>query len=1180
MSNNPYDGIKISKRHIEIRNREGKPIFSEYVEFPDDFDDSNAAIVASRYLCNNAKKKEVSLIDMIDRISDQITEWAKLYFETEEELKKFNYKLKYYQIRGYFAFNSPVYFNVGLAERPQTSACFILNIEDNMDSIFEITKIESAIFKYGSGSGINMSSLRSSKERVSRGGYASGPISFLKAHDVVAGVIKSGGTLRRSAKLVCLDDTHPDIEEFICCKDKEEEKLRILAAAGIKPEPGYDISDEVFYQNTNISVRLSDEFMKAVERDDIWKLKYVTTGEVYKTIKARDLLMKISEHAWRTGDPGVQFSDNINKWNTVINDGEIKASNPCLPLWAPVLTPTGYRYFRDLKNKIFINGKEYNCSDVIKTKDNAKVYQIELGSGMSVYCTDNHLIKTKRGDVAAKDLKDTDEVKMCYDKINYILDQDDYEKGLIAGYLFAKDSIVETNKICFHLKNPDCANHLEELLKKYNVFYVKSADFTFTIKEESIEYILNEVFKASNKNQFDLLSLDKSISYQKGFIDAFISSDGYTSSKYHFSAIKLDRTKDYEYHILKQIQLILASLGIYSYLTIYNNDDILSLSISDVKNFAEEFKIYSREKQKKINRILAKSRNRKLSKLKQFQKIRNIKFFSEEDVYDINVPDVGYFVTSGAVVHNCGEFVFLNNSSCNLASINLLKFFNNYEFDYDAFKDVVETMIIAQDALIDNSSYPTKEIEDNSRNYRPLGAGYTNLGALLMYLGYPYDSDQGRRIAALLTALETGIAYLTSNKLAKKVGSFKYFDRNRSSFYKVLNMHKEALDNILNESINHKLKKLENKVIDVWNEISAKINQNESFRNATVTLLAPTGTISSLMRAATTGIEPEFSLVKYKTLSNSEGSTLKFVNPIIKQSLENLGYSKIDIDNIIEHIMKYNTVERCTLIKPEHARIFYTAIAAENSSAVIDYMGHVKMCAAVQPFLSMAISKTINLPNNVTVKEIFDLYLASWKMGLKGVTVYRNGSKSFQPLSIEIKKENNDERKLIRKRLPNDRPAHRHKFRIGNVEGYLSPGFYEDGTLGEIFIDLTKEGSTLSGFADALATIVSISLQYGVPLKDFVNKMMYLRFEPAGFTNNPDIKTCTSIVDYIFRYLGLHYLSEEDKIELGLISNNNGDNYNERNDSSPVCPECGNLMKLLGTCWTCTSCGWNKGSCG
>ncbi len=897
----PYKNIKFVKKHIEIKNKEGKITFNEDIDFPEGFDDGHAAIVASRYLCNNAKLKETSLKQMIDRVSDTITNWARdqRYFEEDKtDFPDFNYKLKYYQIHQYFAFNSPVYFNVGLSDEPQTSACFILKIDDNMKSIFEVAGVEAEIFKHGSGTGMNMSPLRSKKETVSRGGHASGPCSFLRCHDVDAGTIKSAGTLRRSAKMVCMNIDHPDIEDFIEIKDHEEEKLRILRDAGFIPREGYEMSDEAFYQNTNISVRLSEAFMKAAEEDGDWYTKFVKTGENCTKYKARDLLVKIAEHAWKNGDPGILFSDTFNEWHTCINSGKINSTNPC------------------------------------------------------------------------------------------------------------------------------------------------------------------------------------------------------------------------------------------------------------------------------------------------------------------------------------GEFAFIDNSSCNLASINLLKFFkydkytNNFKFDYPTFKEVVEIMIIAQDILINKSSYPTEEIKKNTREFRPLGAGFTNLGALLMYLGLPYDSDEARTLTGMLTGLLTAIAYQTSNKLATIFGPFDKFEENKEPFYNVLNKHIKYLDvQFAGAKKSTIIKTMEILLNEHWLNIKNLIDNQAPFRNATVTLLAPTGTISSLMEAYTTGMEPEFSLIRYKTLSGSENAVLKFVNPIVEVALENLGYTEQKIKLILETIEEDGSLENSTIVKDEHMAIFDTSMNPRGCTRMIDYMGHVKMCAAIQPFISMGMSKTINLPNSATVKDVYGLYIKAWKMGLKGITIYRDGSKAFQPLSADKKEEKKVEmisqnsgewsnrivkldetlknHKPIRKKLPDDRPAHRHKFRVGNVEGYLAPGFYEDGSLGEIFIDLTKEGSTLSGFADALATIVSISLQYGIPLKDFVKKMMFLRFDPAGFTSNADIRSCTSIVDYIFKYLGMHYLSEEDRQELGLVPKQVTENGIEKitkeivskvamemNDSAPTCPECGSFMRLLGSCWTCVSCAWNEGSCG
>jgi len=1249
-SKDPYEGIEFEMKHIEIKNKENKITFSENIAFPKNFDDGHAAIVASRYLCNNAKLKETSLKQMIDRVSDTITNWAReqgYFADDKTQYNEFNYKLKYYQIHQYFAFNSPVYFNIGLVDDPQSSACFILKIDDDMKSIFEVAGIEAEIFKHGSGTGMNISPLRSSKETVARGGKASGPCSFLRCHDIDAGTIKSGGTLRRSAKMVCMNIDHPDIEEFIEVKDHEEEKLRILRDAGFKPRDGYEMSDEVFYQNTNISVRLSDNFMDAAEKDNDWWTTYVKTGELCKKYKARDLMVKIAEHAWKTGDPGIMFSDTFNNWHTCINSGEINSTNPCLPIWAPVLTPNGYRYFGQLRNKIFINNKEYECSDVIKTKSNEKVYEVELKNGMCIYATKDHLIKTNREDVELQNLKINDQIKMCYDKISYEFNQDEYEKGFIAGYLFSDGSIINESSgekfINFSLgiEEFEFEDYFEKLLKKhipnisdlkYTPHYQKpDTCYDFKIwRKEVVKYILTNIFKSENKDSFNLLEENKSISYQKGFVEAFITFDGHVLNRKYNKVIKINQSGDRGYTILKQIQLVLASLGIYGNLTISNHEkDIIRdekechyqtswvIEVPDIWEFAKEFKLYSPEKQNRIEQIISvpKKHPTRITNLKEYQQIKNIRLFSEEDVYDINVPNLSYFVTCGAVVHNCGEFSFIDNSSCNLAAINLLKFFIKsifqFDFDYATFKDVVETMITAQDILINKSSYPTEEIKNNTINFRPLGAGFTNLGALLMYLGLPYDSDEGRTITSLLTALETSIAYETSVRLAVGLGEFKGFKENQDTFYNVLKQHYVHFGILCANCDRTELINTLIRFVEIsQNNIKNFIENNAPFRNATTTLIAPTGTTSSLMEAFTTGCEPEFSLIRYKTLSGSENAVLKFVNPIVGVALRNLGYNEHEINFIIKYIEENGHVDDCEKLKPEHLPIFDTSMAPRGCNRMIDYMGHVKMCAAIQPFISMAISKTINLPNSATVGDIYNLYIKAWKMGLKGITIYRDGSKSFQPLSankeeIEIISENSGEwsnafkidksdleeaikgMKPKRRKLPDERVAFRHKFRIGSIEGYLSPGLYDNGELGEIFIDLAKEGTLTSGMVDSIATITSIAIQYGVPLKDLVDKMMYRRFDPSGFTSNPDIRSCTSIVDYIFRYLGMKYLSEEDKRELGLllveketIEKEINITYNSHQDAAPTCPSCGSFMRILGSCWTCTQCAWSEGSCG
>jgi ribonucleoside-diphosphate reductase alpha chain len=739
----PYEGINFVKRNSNIRNIKGEKIFEEEVEFPDYFTDESVSIVSDKYLCNNSKKKEKSLKELINRVSDTIAIWGKedKYFSTDEEKEDFNYKLKYFQVHQYFAFNSPVYFNLGLHNKPTSSACFILDIEDDLDSISEITKIETKIFKGGSGSGMNLSKLRSCKEKLSSGGYASGPVSFLKVQDINASEIRSGGALRRSAKMACLDINHPDIIDFITCKKREEKKLQILRSAGLEKKSGKELSDEVFFQNTNISVMLTDKFMESVISDNGWETKYVTTGEISEKFKARELLMKIAELAHETADPGVMYYDNINKWNTCLNDGEIKTSNPC------------------------------------------------------------------------------------------------------------------------------------------------------------------------------------------------------------------------------------------------------------------------------------------------------------------------------------GEFLHISaygGAACNLASINLKKFIkkNNKEFifDLETFKDVIRTVITAQDILIDRSAFPTKEIARTSHEYRPLGLGFSNLGATLMYLGLPYDSNAGRNFASLVTALLTGTAYEMSNDLAKIREPFKKFDDNASSFYKVLRQHFDALTDIQadTENSNNILNKLYKSATEQWNKIINLVNKGEKFRNDSCSMAAPTGTISFLMSCDTTGIEPDYSLVKYKVLSAMDGATIKLVNNTVIESLQNLGYSKVDIDMIINSLKKEGHLEN-SILKKEHLPIFDCASSCGAGKRFISHMGHIKMMAEVQPFLSGAISKTVNLQKDATVQQIYDLYVDAWRLNLKGLTVYRDGSKTFQPLD-NIKKEEKSTPPIHKKKeLPNDRAAIIHKFNVGSCKGYLTCGLLEDNSLGEIFLTYPKK---------------------------------------------------------------------------------------------------------------------------
>jgi len=665
-------------------------------------------------------------------------------------------------------------------------------------------------------------------------------------------------------------------------------------------------------------------------------------------------------------------------------------------------------------------------------------------------------------------------------------------------------------------------------------------------------------------NKYDIDLFKNSISYQKGFVESMFSFDGFVTNYKYTKLVGITQSGKKGYNVLRQIQLILSSLGIYSNLTIKNNktnkygrnnDVSYGLIVNDVWEFSKQFKLWSKDKQKRIEGIICvpKKHPTRITNLKQYQPIISIKKISSEDVYDINVSDGRHFVASGVVVHNCSEYLFLNNSSCNLASINLLKFVkqnqnDDFSFDMKIFIDVIETVFTSQDIIIDNVFYPNEEIEKNSHEFRSIGLGYSNLGATLMCLGYPYDSVEGREIAACFTALLQGYALKTSKKIASYKGPFKHFKFNKSHFYNVISKQIESskkisentdIENYLIEGIPF-IKSLRSEVKQIWDTVELYINNQDEFRNAQTTLLAPTGTTSSIMGCTTTGIEPEFSLVRHKRLSGSDGATLTYINTVLKSALQNLICSSREVNDAIEQIKLDGHVDNLDTLSDYEKSIFDTSIS--SGKGIIDHMGHVKMLAAVQPFLMGGISKTINVNNEITPQGIFDLYLKTWKMGIKSVAIYRDGSKNFQPLTIKKSKEKKETfiEPVVtyenRKKMPMDREAKIHKFSInGSTKGYITSGLYEDGELGELFINISRQGSTLSGLMDSLATLTSMALQYHVPLKDIVGKLMHQKFEPKGFTQNPQIRTTSSLVDYIYRYLGLKFLPKEEQIQIGLI---------------------------------------------
>ena len=876
----PYNEVEWEMRSAKIENETGNVVFEQPdVEIPKPWSQMATKVVVSKYFRGplGSPKRERSVRQLIGRVVNAIAAWGRAdgYFASEEDAQTFADELTHILLHQKACFNSPVWFNCGIEKKPQCSACFILSVDDTMESILDWYRKEGFIFKGGSGSGVNLSKIRSSKEQLAGGGTASGPVSFMKAADASAGVIKSGGKTRRAAKMVILDVDHPDIVEFIKCKVEEEKKAWVLIEAGYDSSLDGPAYGSVFFQNANNSVRVSDEFMQAVLEDREWKTRYVTTGEECKTYKARDLLQMIAEGTHLCGDPGMQYDTTINDWNTCSNTGRINASNPC------------------------------------------------------------------------------------------------------------------------------------------------------------------------------------------------------------------------------------------------------------------------------------------------------------------------------------SEYMHLDNSACNLASLNLLKFFpEEGVFDVESFRHAVDIMILAQDILVDNSSYPTPEITANARAFRELGLGYANLGALLMSLGLPYDSDAGRGYAAAITALMSGEGYLQSARIAKGKGSFEGFSANRQPMLRVLNKHKSHAGSIPSS---HVPLDLLTAAREVWN-LACEEGEKHGVRNSQISVLAPTGTIAFMMDCDTTGVEPDLALVKYKNLVG--GGYMEIVNNTVHRALKRLGYDAKQIQEISEYIDEHKTIEGAPHLKDEDLPVFDCAFKPEKGIRSIHYLGHLRMMGAVQPFISGAISKTINMPTDATVEEIMEAYIEAWKLGLKAVAIYRDGSKRTQPLNTskvgsKAAKEEVKEPRPFRRKLPDERSSITHKFDIAGHEGYITVGMYGDGQPGEIFITMSKEGSTISGLMDSFATAISMALQYGVPLRVLVDKFSHMRFEPSGFTKNANIPMAKSIMDYIFRWLATKFLDRKAQQEVGVVKGKQEEGVADKKvlqltpqvprggapvetissvtslyqQDAPPCPDCGAIMIRSGACYKCMNCG-------
>jgi ribonucleoside-diphosphate reductase alpha chain len=879
----PYDQVEWEIRTASIANEKGEILFQqEGVEVPKAWSQSAANIVVSKYFHGQvgAPDREHSVRQLIERVARTMTDWGvqSKYFASEVDAETFHDELVHLLLNQYVSFNSPVWFNCGIEPRPQCSACFINSVDDTMESILGLARTEGRLFKWGSGTGTNFSPLRSSRARLSGGGTASGPVSFMKGFDAFAGVIKSGGKTRRAAKMVILNIDHPDIVEFIECKAKEEKKAWTLIDAGYEASVDGEAYASIFFQNANNSVRVTDEFMQAVEQDGYWQTRERNTGEVVNNYRARDLIRKIADSAYSCGDPGMQFDTTVNKWHTCKNSGPINASNPC------------------------------------------------------------------------------------------------------------------------------------------------------------------------------------------------------------------------------------------------------------------------------------------------------------------------------------SEYMFLDDSACNLASFNLMKFVDeNGAFDTASFRKAVDIVISAQEFIVDNASYPTEKIAANSHNYRPLGMGYANLGALLMYNGLAYDSDGGRDYAAAITAIMTGEAYLQSARIAAKMGPFAGYAKNREPFLEVMRMHRNALQRINPANVP---KDLVDAAQECW-DLAVLEGTVHGYRNAQATVLAPTGTIGFMMDCDTTGVEPDLALVKFKKLVG--GGVMKIVNNTVPAALAKLGYTDSQVQAITKYVDENGTIEGAPFIHPEHLAVFDCAFKAQRGTRAIHHMGHVRMMGAVQPFISGAISKTVNVPENASVDEIMEVFHQSWKMGVKAIAIYRDNSKKIQPLSAaKVTKKNAEPAQAatevtgfrpVRRKLPVERRAITHKFTIGGHEGYITVGMYDDGQPGEIFLVMAKEGSAISGLMDSFATAISLALQYGVPLKVLIDKFSHTRFEPSGHTGNPEVPYAKSIVDYIFRWLASKFLPREEQVQAGvhvtekpisstveIVSVNpvSAPQMNDMKsmyalDDAPTCAGCGSIMVRNGSCYKCMNCGETSG---
>jgi ribonucleoside-diphosphate reductase alpha chain len=1219
--------LEYETRQASIKDDKGKIIFTQDgVEVPKQFSQLATDNLAAKYFYGEKGKsgREYSLKQVVGRISDFISQKGleRGYFSSEKDALNFRDDLIVIMANQAALFNSPVLFNCGVYDRygiesgskghfrhdlksdkivpllrgesykyPQAAACFIKEVLDDMESISANVGEEMMLFKHGSGVGADLSYLRSTREKLSGGGTPSGPLSFMKIFDRGAGVVKSGGKTRRAARMQSLGIWHPDILEFIRSKAREEEKAGALMKAGYSGGMDGEAYDTVHYQNTNISVRVTDEFMKAVKERKKWKTTPVHNKELTDQMPEYDaygLLMEIAEAAKICGDPGLQYHDTINRDNTC-TQRPIRASNPCVTGDTKVLTEDGKWARIDSiigkKQKIIVNNGTINEVEIEGSFKTGKkpVYRLQTESGFELKLTADHKVFTiNRGFVQACELTKDDFILLPATNVANIYELEEKERTFyqMVGVYLGDGSSGEINNhrgiaLCMHAEQERAIleRFAESVALNYSRITHKNSPATIQIAKTSCKYVITNSFlmnaiadivdlkKQSHEKCFSEKIFNLNLSRQKYILQGLFTADGTVAnygdkSKY----VSLDSTS---LQLLKDTQILLSGFGIKSKIYTNRRAGKNESFLPDGKGGYKKYKVKemhslrisknSRLKFEKLIGFMPESpKTAKLKKLNQsietykefpIDAVSSLTYIGIEDVYDLTEPKTHTFVANGITIHNCSEYMFWDNSACNLASINLVKMMDeNGNFNTDRFEKVIRRILVAQEILVDSTSYPSKEIAENTHLTRSLGLGYANLGAALMRKGLSYDSEEGRAWAAAVTAIMGGTAYKVSSEMAQNFGAFIEYDKNKESMLEVIANHGISVKKIDESKLSKEDKILYEQAEKSWKEAKL-LGEKNGFRNAQVTVLAPTGTTGLMMDCDTTGIEPDIALVKYKQLAG--GGMKKIVNQSVGPSLLKMGYNSNEISDIIKHIDENDTIEGAPHLKEEDLKVFDCAFKPKNGKRCISYEGHIRMMAAVQPYLSGAISKTVNMPAETTAKEIADAYILGHELGLKALAIFPDGAKNGgQPVTTSLKngdKKLEDKVEIVkeeiwqgRKKLPQTRYAITHKFTIGinehPLEGYITAGMYDNGRLGEVFINTSKEGSTVGGLIDGFATAISLELQKGTSLDDLVKKFSHSNFPPSGLCPPGEIlgkldklvqapHECSSIYDYLFQWL-------------------------------------------------------------